>query len=188
VDREAHYEAVRTFYVWRVWDKDQADDLTQEVFLRVHTALPNYKPQGPFRAYLFSIATNLLIDYFRRVKARPTPRSLDQAVTESGISLLDALCDEEIDPGAGLDRAELRDALKEAMLALNDDQSAVFVLHRIEGLRYEEVADQLGIPVGTVKSRMNAAYARLREVLGRTPWSLDPGQSRSVPPARDESA
>ena len=167
-----HITAVQNFFYWRIWDKDQAEDLAQEVFMKLYTALPDYKPQGPFKSYLFSIATNLLIDYFRRQKTRPSPLSIDGSGGEGGgeevLSLLDKLIAPGEPPEAELEREELVAALQEALDELPQDQYLVFMLHKLEEKKYEEVSEEIGVPVGTVKSRMNAAYHKLREHLLRT--------------------
>ena len=174
-----HYSSVVDFFFWRLWDRDQAQDLAQEVFLKLYNALPNYQPQGPFRGYLFSIATNQLIDHFRRTKAKPPPISLDRRAgpagggaggTEEdgeGTTLLDALVADVELVDARLDRAEILAGVQEAVATLPEEQYLVFVLHRLEDRSYEQIAEELGIPIGTVKSRMNAAYTRLRTTLRR---------------------
>lgn len=130
-------------------DRASAEDVAQEVFLRLWNAAERYTEQGTFRAYLLTITCRLCADYRRRY--RPT------------ISLDDCwhLADERELPEVGT----IRDAIPAAIASLPEEQCAVFVLSHYEGLRYREIAGIVGCPIGTVASRKFLAVQTLRERL-----------------------
>ncbi len=163
-----HHRAVVQYFHWRLWDRSLAEDFAQDVFLKLFQALPNYVPrgQGQFRSYLFSIAANHLKDHIRRVKARPRLVSLSNPRNEDDDdNLLERLTAVESPPDAGLERDETEQRLCEALTDLPEDQYLVFSMHKHVGMKYEEIAVDLGIKTGTVKSRISAAYQHLRRAV-----------------------
>ncbi|MGE0433586.1 MAG: RNA polymerase sigma factor [Planctomycetota bacterium] len=162
-----HFKPVVQFFYWRLWDKSQAEDLAQEVFIKLFQNLHNYDPRGQFKSYLFSIATNHLRDHMRRVKVRPSLVSLSGAGGDDGDDgdLLDKLTAVEMPPDANLELDETAAKLAQALTELPEDQYLVFSMHKHEGLKYEEISEALGIKLGTVKSRMNTVYQHLRRAV-----------------------
>lgn len=133
-----------------------AQDLVQEVLLRVQRGLSTYRP-GSMEAWLGRITTNAFLDDVRRRRRRPTvafPETVDIVA-----------------PGAPRDAAEAlaQDTLSSdvtgALRALPDDYRAAVVLCDVVGLRYEEIAGELKVPVGTVRSRIHRGRALLRRTL-----------------------
>jgi RNA polymerase sigma-70 factor (ECF subfamily) len=157
------------FFHWRLWDKSMAEDLAQEVFIKLWRSLESYDPRGPFKSYLFSIATNHLRDHMRRVKVRPSWISLGTAGSsdsdDGGGDLLDKLAADEMHPGADLEASETEAKLQQALSELPEEQYLVFSMHKHDGMKYEEIAAELDIKLGTIKSRMNAAYQHLRRAV-----------------------
>lgn len=148
-----------------------AKDLTQEAFIRVYRALRRIDPNANLESWLYRIVTNLYIDLLRR---RPKARveSLDAPlVTSKG----DAVAREVEDPGPNPEdvvlNAQLDADVQRALLALSPDLRMVVVLSDIEGRSYEEIAEMVRIPVGTVKSRLHRArrvlQARLAHLMPR---------------------
>jgi RNA polymerase sigma-70 factor, ECF subfamily len=151
-------------------DRDEALDGAQEVFIRVFTRADRYSPSGPFRAWLFKIATNVAIDSIRSRRrrwfglGRRTRPAADaphdapdavQDVADLGPTALRSLIEDE------------RDALvQRAVSTLPGRYRAALVLRDLQDLSYEEAAVVLGCRVGTVKSRVNRARNLLREKLG----------------------
>ena len=133
-------------------DANLAEDAAQEAFIRAWQHLPNYRPRSPFRNWVYRIATNAATDLIRRER---------ETVDVDTLSL--ASSDE--DPEAMVERGERGERVREAVLALPPASRAVLVLREHEGLSYREIADTLGIPIGTVMSRLNYARNRLRESL-----------------------
>ncbi|MEA2703369.1 MAG: hypothetical protein QOD63_1314 [Actinomycetota bacterium] len=134
-----------------------AQDLVQEVLLRVRRGLETYRP-GSLEGWLSRITTNAFLDEVRRRRRRPTVALPD----DPDRVLLGAE-----DADAALASIRLPDDVQDAVRALPDDFRAAVVLCDVVGLTYEEIADQLGIPVGTVRSRIHRGRAALRGVLVR---------------------
>ena len=149
-------------------DPALAEDCAQEVLFRIYRVRERYRPQARFVTYLFHVARNYWIDVYRHRRVQPPTVSADASGSgEGGQGLAADLTRETEEAGAGLDRAALSVALDRAIAALGEQHREVFVLSQVETLRYQEIAEILGIPVGTVKSRMHAAVRQLREQLAR---------------------
>lgn len=136
-----------------------ADDLVQDTLERAWTNAGRFRPDGDLRAWLFSIMHNLRIDGLRR--AQPETLPIEELVTEPP---------QRAEQEDGL---ALRD-LDAALACLPEEQRAVLLLVALEGLRYEEVAQVLRIPVGTVMSRLSRARERLRASLSEQDTPLSP--------------
>ncbi|WP_277209012.1 RNA polymerase sigma factor SigE [Isoptericola croceus] len=138
-------------------DKQDAEDLTQETFLRVFRSLSSYTP-GTFEGWLHRITTNLFLDQVRRKK-----RIRFEAMGEDA-SRVEA-ADDRARPERGFEHAHLDHDVQAALDALRPEYRAAVVLCDIEGLSYEEIAVTLGIKIGTVRSRIHRARAQLRDAL-----------------------
>jgi len=141
-----------------------AKDLSQEAFVRVWRALRRIEPGAPLEGWLHRIVTNLYIDLLRR---RPKVRiqSLDEPVaTDSG-----EMPRERLDPNVDVERKVLDAAMdrrvQQALLELGADLRMVVVLADVEGYAYEEIASMMGVPIGTVKSRLHRARRAMRDRL-----------------------
>jgi RNA polymerase sigma factor (sigma-70 family) len=149
-----------------------AEDLTQEVFVRVFRSLSTYTP-GTFEGWLHRITTNLFLDQVRRKK-----RIRFDALAEDADSRMPG---REPDPSRAYDDTHMDDDVQAALDALPPDFRAAVVLCDIEGLTYEEIAATLGIKLGTVRSRIHRGRAQLRDALAhRAPK----GATRHARPAR----
>ncbi|MFO7732967.1 MAG: RNA polymerase sigma factor [Candidatus Aminicenantes bacterium] len=137
--------------------RQEAEDMTQEVFLKLHGALPKYDPAKNFTAWLLTLAKNHLIDEYRRTKWERGQRDeFDERV------LAHAAHD---GPEASLAEKETRAFVWEGLDRLSTEMRMVIVLRDLQGHSYEEVAGILGLPLGTVKSRVNRARLQLAQVL-----------------------
>ena len=145
---------------------EEAADLTQEVFVKVYQTLPRYRAQASFQTWLYRVTANLCVDRYRRRQRTPlVARSLDAPVeTESGEIEME-VADWGMEPAQRMQSAELRREVHRALESLSDKLRAVIVMHDLEGLSYEEVAEALRIPLGTVKSRLFHARAALKTQL-----------------------
>ncbi len=142
-------------------NQHDAEDLTQEVFVRVFRSLSQYTP-GTFEGWLHRITTNLFLDQVRR-KARIRFEGLPEDAA-------DRIPSREVGPAQLLDDRSYDADVQAALDALPADFRVAVVLCDIEGLSYEEIADLLGIKLGTVRSRIHRGRAQLRESLAhRTP-------------------
>jgi RNA polymerase sigma-70 factor (ECF subfamily) len=141
-----------------------AEDATQEAFIAAFRSVDRFRGAhtGGFRAWLFRIAANACYDEMRRRRSRPTV-SLDAPRGESGRSL------DFPDSSPAMEQlaetAELGGAIQEALNALPTDQRLAVILCDVQGMEYAEIALVMGVSLGTVKSRINRARARLRERL-----------------------
>lgn len=151
-------------------DAALAEDCAQEVLLKLYRVRATYVPRARFTTYLLHIARNHWIDVYRHRRLGPATFSSDAVPAgdedaPGGSASLPAR--EGREPGAGADRDVLRAALDRALARLSDEHREAFVLAHLDTLRYEEIASLLGVPVGTVKSRVHTAVRELREHLRR---------------------
>lgn len=136
-------------------DRRQAEDLFQETMTRGIQELPRYDTGRSFSTWLFTIATNLWRDHARsgRRAARREVRDLAEPVPHvPPVSPLDEIMHREV-----------ADQVREALSDLDEDHRVVLTLRHYQGLRYAEIAEVLGCPIGTIKSRMHAAVAAIRD-------------------------
>ncbi len=157
-----YYPMIYNYFCSMTYDKHLAEDITQEVFIKLYKFRDQYQPVKTFKAFLFTIARNAYIDYYRKVKRKPE-FSYDVDVGEKKYS--DLFESENSDPSEPIDASERIERIMNAVHKLPDILRDVFVLSEIEGLKYSEIAEILNIPVGTVKSRMFNALKNLRELL-----------------------
>ena len=145
-------------------ERQRAEDLTQELFLRVFRYRDSYKPASSFRYFIYRIARNLWIDVYRKRRVRPRTVPIDPT-EESAPGVMIA----EASPGPShrVSHEEEKKRLEAALTRLPVKQREVVVLAFHSGLKYAQIAKIMEIPVGTVKSRMNAALTTLRGLLGR---------------------
>jgi RNA polymerase sigma-70 factor (ECF subfamily) len=158
-DRRAFGELVRCHregvvnVVYRLCgDANLAEDAAQEAFIRAWQHLPGYRPRSPFRNWVYRIATNVALDSLRRERETVDIDALSLATSGEG-------------PEATLEGKERGERVRQAVLALPSASRAVLILREYDGLSYQEIADTLDIPMGTVMSRLNYARNRLRESL-----------------------
>lgn len=172
-DRAAFNEIVLRYkskvfnYIHRMIPSIQdAEDLTQETFVRAYTSIRSFQSRASLNTWLFRIATNLCIDYSRRSrKSQGMVASLSrEGEDEEGESQRD-IPDQLHDPQRLLLNKELGAHLDRALRDLPDKLRAVVLLYDVEGLPYDEIAAIAGCPLGTVKSRLFNARAALRDKL-----------------------
>src|SRR5437016_5207594 len=151
-------------YVCRMTkDAPDAEDLTQEVFIRAYQSMHAFRHDAAVDTWLYRIATNLVIDRFRREKRAPQWVPVDGEADETVLELPST--SREGDPLATAQLTELQGQVQRAIRSLPQKLRTVVVLHDMEGLSYEEVAETLGCPVGTVKSRLFNARLLLKRKL-----------------------
>jgi len=162
--------------------RDLAEDLTQEVFLRVHRGLPSFQGDCSFSTWIHRITTNVCISEVRRRKAQKrdkTTISLDAPVAgaaDDDCPRLDPAAD-GLEPGVAVERAELYEACRRAIDALPSLWKVILTLRDLEGKSYEEIAEVLGLPIGTVRSRLHRARSKVRALLEQGLGSLEGGRS-----------
>lgn len=146
-----------------------AAELSQEVFLRVHKHLPSFEGSSSFYTWLYRITVNLCIDYYRKRKVRSYEY-------DDGIAHRPALQEEVFPvvssasretPTGRLLREELAQKIREAMDKLSPKHRQVLVLRELEGMSYQDIADTVGISIGTVMSRLHHARKKMQDKLSR---------------------
>ena len=135
---------------------EDAQDLLQETFLRAYQKLNRFHGESSFYTWVYRIAVNLALS--RRRRRRPTLWPGDRPSDPAGDP-------RETDPSLPLERAERDRMIQDALDSLAHDHRAVVVMKEFDGLRYEEIGEVLGIPVGTVRSRLHRARCELRDRL-----------------------
>ncbi len=133
---------------------EEAEDLTQDVFFKVYKALDSYKREQDFSWWLVSISRNACIDYYRSVKR-------ERKVLSGELTDLKNFKFQGLSPQGNLEAAERSKALRQSLNELPDDLRTVLVLRDLKGLSYREIADQLNLAEGTVKSRIHRGRAEL---------------------------
>ncbi len=133
---------------------EDAQDLLQDAFLRAFEKLDRFRGGSSFYTWLYRIAVNLALSGRRR-RHPPTPRLAIDPADDSSLT----------DPAMPAERAEREAIVQKALNALAPDHRAVVVLKDLEGLRYEQIAAILDVPIGTVRSRLHRARGELRDLL-----------------------
>lgn len=146
-----------------VGNPEDAIDVTQDAFLKAYTKLRTFDSASAFYTWLYRIAINAAIDFLRKRKSRPAESLDDEKFSEIGYE--PASIDPSADPERVAVRAEQARLLKKAISSLSEKLRTAIILHDVEGLSQEEVAEILKIPVGTVKSRVSRARFELRNLL-----------------------
>lgn len=151
------------FFYHLCWDQLAAEELAQDVFVRLYSARERWQPTARLRTWIYRIAHNLWIDSLRRRRGLV---SLDAERGEAGLRLSEVLpAAAGADPDAGDRDAQIRERVRSALAELPEGQREVFVLANNHGMKYQDIAASLGIPEGTVKSRMHHAVRFLRDEL-----------------------
>jgi RNA polymerase sigma-70 factor (ECF subfamily) len=166
-DRGAFGELVNRYYdsvirvVYRLCgDMQLAQDAAQEAFIRAWVKLPEYQPRAPFKNWLFRIAVNVALDVLRK--------SPEESIAEEDQFVLEA--QKTPNPETAYLEKEQADIMQTAIRSLPEAARTVLVLREYSQLTYDEIANVLDIPIGTVMSRLNYARNRLRELL-KISWS-----------------
>jgi RNA polymerase sigma-70 factor (ECF subfamily) len=161
-DQLAWEQIVKTY--WRkvfnvaykfVGKHDEAEDLTQDIFLKIFKSLDTFDRRANFQTWLISISRNLCIDHYRSV--RKERETIDRDVDAGALAPATA----EPGPVAALEQRDRVQLLKQALSALPDTLRTAVLMRDIQELSYQEIADRLRLPEGTVKSRINRGRTEL---------------------------
>ena len=151
-----------------VRDREIAEDLAQETFVKVLNAIDSYRPEHKFSSWIFKIANNAAIDHLRR--REPDLLSLDGAPDAVSVERREATALQVRDQGESpldeLAARELGSHIEAAIAGLRAEYRACILLRHVEGRPYEEIAAILDLPLGTVKTYIHRARAELRDALG----------------------
>lgn len=159
---ERHKAAVFGYLLGITGRRDAAEDLFQEVFLKLVRNPGAYSEREKFKAWLFTVARNAAMDLFRREGARGEVALEGDGETPGPADFLAAA---EPGPAEAFYGKALGERIDAALAALSEDQREVFYLRHYSGLSFREIAEMLKVPIGTVLARMSRAAAQLRKKL-----------------------
>ena len=145
-----------------VGDEQEAEDIAQDVFMRVYQALPNFRGDSKFSTWLYKIVSNVCLNRLRKVN--PETVSIEANDEEQKFSPL-RLADSDDTPEANFEWKRFRERIRNMVSALPPQYSEVVTLRHMKGMAYDEIASTLNLPLGTVKTHLFRAKERLREIL-----------------------
>ncbi len=162
-----HRKSIYNFCLRMLGHPTAAEDAMQEVFLKVVRSAGGWEKKAKVSTWIFAIARNHCIDAQRKAHYRKTA-SLDQSLKgerDEGSTLGDRVSDEGPGPDRAAESLRLREVLAEAIQRLAPEQREVFVMREYAGMPFKEIAEVVGVPENTVKSRMRYALEHLRDAL-----------------------
>ena len=162
---QRHRKPVLNFVYRFMGDRETAEDLSQDVFLRLWASASTYLPVAKFTTFLYTIAKNLCLNTLAKSRNAPSMQPLDEKSERGNISAKDGVADPAGSPEEETMNRELARRIEEAIGKLSPEHRLVFILTEYHGHSYEEVASVAQCPVGTVASRKNTAVRQLRQRL-----------------------
>ena len=151
---EKYYRRILNFIYRYLNNREVAEDLTQEVFMKVYHARHSYQPKAQFRTWIYTIAKNLSLNEFKKFRFSVLENELIQSVEDNNPRADQMLADQE-----------MVQVIKKAIGELPENQRLAVILHRYEDFSYEEIAQTMGLSVQAVKSLLNRAKESLRQKL-----------------------
>jgi len=152
-----------------IGNQETAEDLTQDVFLRVFRARKSYQPNAKFSTWLFTIANNVALNQIRRQRRKPETQFGGMVKAPHSDTVFEPteaiMAGSESMPARQLDKIELREMVRLAIDALNERQRMAVLLNRFEGMSYAEIADVMALTPQAVKSLLCRAHVQLRNLL-----------------------
>ncbi|MBN1571061.1 MAG: sigma-70 family RNA polymerase sigma factor [Acidobacteria bacterium] len=165
---DAAWEIVVSSYGKRIFNlsfryinsREEAEDLTQEVFIRVYQNLKSYRAEaGSFQNWLLRVARNLIIDHYRQIRRYP------QAGGSEELETMNVKDDKIPNPHRAAEQFEASQFLQDGLQALSPELKEAIILRDLEGMAYQDIAEVLSVPEGTVKSRINRGRLELARLL-----------------------
>src|SRR5208283_2347919 len=157
------------------WDKSSAEDLAQEVFLRVYKAAKNYLPSARFSTWLYKIATNVCIDYKRKIK-KETLMHMDfgvgETIKDEYSNTLTDVGNKSATADKSLEQRETEEQVKKALESLPQNQKIAVILRIYEEKSYEEISKIMEVSIPSVESLLFRARQELKKILLKTDKSL----------------
>lgn len=170
-DRAAFDDLVRRHekrayqYAFRLTtNPEEAADIVADAFIRIYNALQNFRSQSAFTTWMYRILTNCYLDLRKKEKNRQTV-SLEQSMQTAEGEMERQVEDPGAGPSEEVEKLAREHAVQEAIAQLPEYQRAMLVMYHVEMLSYEQIAEALDLPLGTVKSRLNRARLSLRDLL-----------------------
>lgn len=160
--------------------RQDAEDITQEVFVRAYFSLKNFRSESSFYTWLYRIAYNMTIDFKRRVARRPQEAVAAGSISSEGERLnIEAVSDVQL-PDQVIDNQERRKSIREALSEISEEHRAVIILREVDGLSYDEISRVTGSARGTVMSRLHYARRHLQKVLKGLRSDSDSGDAQHM--------
>lgn len=161
---ERNYRRIYNFIYRFVGQEETAEDLAQEVFIKIYKSASSYRPQAKFQTWAYQIARNISLNELRRLK-KPVVSLEETFETEEG-PVVRQIADHNIpSPFEQISDKEKADIIKEAIESLPENQRMAVILRRYDGMPYEEIAKAMGCSLEAVKSLLNRAKENLKEKL-----------------------
>ncbi len=172
---KASFETLLRKYFTRIFNfsyrylgnRESAEDLAQETFIRVHQAIPTYRPTAKFQTWLYVICRNLCLNELRNNKNKPF--SMENVLESDDGESKTQFKDSNPNPYQELASKETLHFIQMTIHGLPENQKTAVILQRFEGFSYEEIAETLGCSVQAVKSLLNRAKETLKEKLSQLP-------------------
>jgi RNA polymerase sigma-70 factor (ECF subfamily) len=169
---QRHYRNVFNLAFRLSGNYDDAQDIVSEAFIRVHNALPNFRGDANFTTWLYRIVKNVFLDERKKQRVR------NHASLEEMVDLEDSAVSRQVeDPNPGpeweVERGERADTVQKAVGTLPEAQRVMIALYHFHHRSYEEIAEVMNLPIGTVKSRLNRARLALKNKLYDTKELLE---------------
>jgi RNA polymerase sigma-70 factor (ECF subfamily) len=167
---DAAWEQIVNSYTRRIYNlgyrytnrRDEAEDLTQDILVRVYQNLKSFRADaGTFQNWILKVGRNLIIDHYRQT------RRFQQAAGTEELEVMNLKDEKAPNPERTVERDEAARFLREGLQALSPELKEAIILRDIEGMAYLEIAELLGIPEGTVKSRINRGRLELAKLLSK---------------------
>ena len=164
---QRHRSAVVNLAYRYVSNRADAEDLAQEVFLRVHRARERYKPEAKFKTWLYRIAVNTSLNEIRNRKNRPTfgAAALEGTGVDPDTAAAAVPDESQPEPLATVENMEMKERVRAAVDSLPDRQRMALVLNKFHGLSYEELAETMEMTIPGIKSLLVRARANVRELI-----------------------
>lgn len=164
---ERHSVSVFNLTLRIVGNREDAEEAAQDVFVRAFRSLDRFRGDSRFSTWLYRIAVNVSLSSARRARRDLSTTSLSEPEVEEG-GLPMQLPDPSGDPAERFEQAEFRDKVRNMVAALPPIYSAVISMYHMQSLSYDEIAEALELPIGTVKARLFRARAALRKLIFRS--------------------
>jgi len=161
---ERHYRNVFNLAFRLSGNYDDAQDIVIDAFVRVHNALPSFRGDANFTTWLYRIVKNVFLDERKKQRIR-NHSSLEEMVELEDSSISRQVEDPKPGPQHNVERRERAELIQAAVMSLPDNQRLMIGLYHFQHRSYEEIAEVMGLPIGTVKSRLNRARLALKNKL-----------------------
>jgi RNA polymerase sigma-70 factor (ECF subfamily) len=169
---DKYYKSIFNFVMSKInYKSELAQELTQDIFIKLHRHIDNYDVyKASFKTWLYTIANRKVIDFYRTNKADKFS-SIDSYVNAEGESTFQ-IEDESQNTSQGVENEHVNDRVKNAMSSLNDKEQKIATLSFMEQKQYNEIAEMLSIPMGSVKGTLNRIRTKLQEKLNNVYASI----------------